>query len=75
MATTVNMSDAKSSLSKLAARAAAGEDIIIARAGKTVAMLTRVPNAGGKRLLGLLQGKIRIAEDFDEPLAEFSDYR
>lgn len=75
MATTVNMNDAKSSLSKLAARAAAGEDIIIARAGKPVAMLTRVPSTGGKRLLGLLQGKIRIAEDFDEPLAEFSDYQ
>jgi antitoxin (DNA-binding transcriptional repressor) of toxin-antitoxin stability system len=41
MATTVNMSDAKSSLSKLAARAAAGEDIFIARAGKPVAMLLR----------------------------------
>jgi antitoxin (DNA-binding transcriptional repressor) of toxin-antitoxin stability system len=75
MATTVNMSDARSSLSKLAARAAAGEDILIARAGTPVAMLTRVPRTGRKRLLGLFRGKIRIAKDFDAPLAEFSDYQ
>jgi hypothetical protein len=37
--------------------------------------LRRVPSTGSKRLLGLLQGKIRIADDFDEPLAEFSDYQ
>ena len=75
MATTVNMSDAKSSLSKLAARAAAGEDILIARAGKPVAMLTRVPPTGRKRLLGLFRGKVRIIKGFDEPLAAFDDYQ
>jgi antitoxin (DNA-binding transcriptional repressor) of toxin-antitoxin stability system len=69
------MSDAKSGLSKLAARAAAGEDILIARAGKPVAMLTRVPPIERKSLLGLFRGKIRIAKDFDAPLAEFHDYQ
>jgi antitoxin (DNA-binding transcriptional repressor) of toxin-antitoxin stability system len=75
MATIVNMNDAKSNLSKLAARAAAGEDILIACAGKPVAMLTRVPRTGRKRLLGLFRGQIRIAKDFDAPLPEFRDYR
>jgi antitoxin (DNA-binding transcriptional repressor) of toxin-antitoxin stability system len=75
VATTVNMSDARSSLSKLAACAAAGEDILIARAGKPVAMLTRVLRTSLKRLLGLFRGKIRIGNDFDAPLAEFSDYQ
>lgn len=75
MATIVNMNDAKSSLSKLASRAAAGEDIFIARAGKPVAMLTRVPRSGRKRLLGLFRGKIKVAKDFDAPLAEFRDYQ
>ena len=75
MATIVNMNDAKSNLSKLAARAAAGEDILIALAGKPVAMLTRVPRTGRKRLLGLFRGQIRIAKDFDAPLPEFRDYR
>lgn len=75
MAVAINITDAKRSLSQLASRAAAGEDIVITRAGKPVAMLTRVPPAGRKRLLGLFRGKIRMAEDFDAPLAEFRDYQ
>jgi antitoxin (DNA-binding transcriptional repressor) of toxin-antitoxin stability system len=74
MATTVNMGDAKSSLSKLAARPAAGEDILIARAGKPVAMLTCLPRKGRKRLLGLYTGKIRISKGFDAPLPSFRAY-
>ncbi len=45
MATLVNMHDAKSSLSRLVKRAAAGEEILIAKHGKPVAMLTRIPAA------------------------------
>ena len=75
MATIVNMHDAKSSLSKLVTRAGAGEDILIARAGQPVALLTRVPARRSKRPLGLFKGKIRIARDFDAPLPEFGEYR
>jgi hypothetical protein len=38
-------------------------------------MLTRVPRKGRKRLLGLFRGKIKVAKDFDAPLAEFHDYQ
>jgi prevent-host-death family protein len=67
------MRDARRNLSTLAARAGEGEDILIVRAGKPVAMLTGVRKVRRKRLLGLFRGKIRIAKDFDAPLAEFSD--
>ena len=74
MATVVNMHDAKSSLSRLVNRAAAGEDILIARDGKPVAMLTRIPVRRARLPVGVLKGKIRIADDFDAPLEEFKDY-
>ena len=68
------MHDAKSSLSKLVNRAAAGEDILIARDGQPVALLTRLPRRNQLSPLGLLKGKIRIAADFDAPLEEFTGY-
>ena len=70
----VNMHDAKSSLSRLAKRAAAGEDIIIARNGKPVALLTRVPARRRPTALGAFKGKIHMAEDFDAILPEFEPY-
>jgi len=74
MALVVNMHDAKSSLSRLVNRAAAGEDILIACDGQPVALLTRIPDRSRKRPLGLFKGKIRLAADFDAPLAEFTEY-
>jgi antitoxin (DNA-binding transcriptional repressor) of toxin-antitoxin stability system len=71
MARVVNMHDVKSSLSRLAKRAAAGEDIVIARNGKPMALLTRVPARRPSTPLGALKGKIHMAEDFDAVLPEF----
>jgi prevent-host-death family protein len=66
---TVNMHEAKTNLSKLVERAAAGEDIVIARAGVPVARLVPVRHHQ-PITLGLLQGRIRIGADFDAPLPE-----
>jgi prevent-host-death family protein len=74
MATVVNMHEAKSSLSRLVKRAAAGEDILIANHGKPVARLTRVSEQRKKAPWGLYKGKIRMADDFDAALEEFKDY-
>jgi antitoxin (DNA-binding transcriptional repressor) of toxin-antitoxin stability system len=57
------MQDAKTSLSQLVKWAAAGEDILIARSGKPVAMLTRLPDRRCSTLLGAFKGKIHMAED------------
>jgi prevent-host-death family protein len=70
--TQVNLYEAKTQLSSLVERAAKGEEIIIAKAGKPVARLTQVaqepkmPREFGKNLLGVTY----IAEDFDAPLPE-----
>ena len=74
MPTIVNMHDAKSSLSRLVKRAAAGEDILIARAGKPVARLTRISARKRRGPLGVFKGKIQMADDFDAPLEVFKDY-
>jgi len=74
MATVVNMHAAKSSLSRLVKRAAAGEQIVIANHGKPVAMLSRVPSSSKKIPWDAFKGKIHMTDDFDAPLDEFKDY-
>jgi prevent-host-death family protein len=62
---TVNIHEAKTHLSRLLKRVAAGEEVIIAKSGKPVARL--IPFAQpGKRILGMDAGKVWIAPDFDE---------
>jgi prevent-host-death family protein len=65
----VNVHEAKTQLSKLLARVAAGEEIVIARAGKPVARLVPIEKKRTRRVLGLDAGKeFWIADDFDGPL-------
>jgi prevent-host-death family protein len=69
MPATYNMHDAKTHLSRLAERAAAGEEIVIARNGKPLARLLAMPERP-KRRLGWWKGQVHIAENFDDPLPE-----
>ena len=70
MSEIVNVHAAKTHLSRLIERAAAGEEIIIARAGKPVARLARLAEPRVRRRPGLLKGRLRVGEDFDAPLPE-----
>jgi prevent-host-death family protein len=66
MATIVNIHEAKTHFSKLLAKVGAGEEIIIAKAGKPVARLGPIePKAQKKRVPGIDKGKIWMADDFD----------
>ncbi len=68
----VNLYEAKTQLSALVDRAAKGEEIVIAKAGKPMAKLSRlepepkVPRKPGGNLLGVTY----MAEDWDAPLSE-----
>jgi len=63
----VNIYEAKTHLSKLVDRAAAGEEIVIARAGKPLARLAPLAEKPrGRVKLGIAKGQIWIAPDFDE---------
>jgi prevent-host-death family protein len=67
MAATYNMHEAKTHLSRLAERAAQGEEIVIARNGHALAKL--VPIEGRKPLkFGFWKGKVWMSDDFDAPL-------
>jgi prevent-host-death family protein len=70
--TQVNLYEAKTQLSSLVERAAKGEEIVIAKAGKPMARLvapspdSHPPRKPGKNLMGITY----IADGFDEPLPE-----
>jgi prevent-host-death family protein len=63
----VNMHDAKTQFSRLVDRAAAGETIVIAKAGRPVARLVPlepVTNSGPRRT-GFMLGMYSVPDDFD----------
>jgi prevent-host-death family protein len=64
----VNTHEAKTHLSRLLRRVAAGEEITIANRGVPVARLVPVPMEKPVRKLGIYGDTIKIADDFDAPL-------
>jgi prevent-host-death family protein len=67
---TVNIHEAKTHLSRLVAEAAAGHEVIIAKAGKPVARLVPLALPPQRRRLGVLKGELTVPDDFDAPLPE-----
>jgi prevent-host-death family protein len=69
---TVTIHQAKTNLSKLIARVEAGEEIVIMRGKNPVARLEPILKRQGKRMAGMLKGKIPDLPDefFFEPLPE-----
>lgn len=66
---TVNVHEAKTTLSRLLAQVEAGEEVIIARRGRPAARL--VPyREEGKREPDVLKGRIDIPDSFFDPLPE-----
>ena len=63
LSTTVNIHQAKTHLSRLLEQAAAGHDIVIAKAGRPVARLVPVAPAPAQRQLGGLAGRGVIPDD------------
>ena len=64
----LNLYEAKSQLSALVEQAAAGEEIVIAKAGVPRARLVAVRRK--PRRPGGSAGKIRVSADFDDPLPD-----
>lgn len=68
MTVIVNVHQAKTHLSRLLARVQAGEEIIIANAGRPVARLVPATERPAKRLPGSAAGHFVVPDDFDDPL-------
>ena len=69
---TLNLYEAKTQLSSLVDKAAAGEEIIIAKNGTPMAKLVAV-RSRPLRKPGKLKGKIWISKDFDAPMPDIED--
>ena len=68
MSVIVNVHEAKTHLSRLLEQAHAGEEIIVAKAGKPYARLMPLESKPPQRQPGRLKG--RLGDSFFEPLAE-----
>ena len=62
----INIHQAKTNLSRLIEKTLAGEDVIIAKAGKPVAKLVAYKEKVKPRKLGLLKGKIFVPDNFND---------
>ena len=67
-----NVAEAKAHFSTLVRKALQGEEVVIARDNTPLVKL--VPVGVRSRTPGSAKGRIRIAADFDAPLADFDDY-
>jgi prevent-host-death family protein len=63
-----NLYEAKTNLSQLVDRAAAGEEIIIAKNGVPLARLVSLETRTERRTPGGWEGAVQISDDFDAPL-------
>ena len=63
-----NVHEAKSNLSRLLQKVAAGEEVIIMRDGEPVAELIPYRKRTRKRQLGFATGQIEMIEGWDRPM-------
>lgn len=61
---------AKTDLSRLVARARAGEEVVLAHGKRPVVRLVPVEQAPPRRRFGALRGKLVVDDAFFEPLPE-----
>lgn len=73
MTTQVNVAEAKAKLSDLIERAANGEDIVIARAGRPQVRLVPVPERTRPREFGQLRGQIVFHPGWEDDVPDFED--
>lgn len=66
----VNIHEAKTNLSRLLAQVEKGEEVIIAKAGKPIALLTKFKKVENKRKLGRDAGLFNVPDNFDDPLPD-----
>ena len=64
----VNIHEAKTHLSRLIEDVANGNEVLIAKGGRAMARLVPLGRDDSPRRIGLLKGKLRIADEFDRSL-------
>jgi prevent-host-death family protein len=64
----INIHQAKTHLSRLVEDVAKGSEVLIAKGGRPMARLVPLRRDETPRRAGLLKGKLRIADEFDQAL-------
>ena len=67
---TLSLYDAKTALSELVDRAAAGEEFVIAKSGRPMALLSPLRDVKPLRVPGKGKGKWGLKKSFDAPLPD-----
>ena len=72
---TFNVHEAKTNFSAILAMVAAGEEVVVAKAGTPVAIISAFRQPSSSRKPGLFRGQVKINEAFFEPMEpEFLEY-
>jgi antitoxin (DNA-binding transcriptional repressor) of toxin-antitoxin stability system len=64
----INIHEAKTHLSRLVEDVANGNEVLIAKGGRAMAKLVPLGRDDSPRRAGLMKGKLRIADQFDQSL-------
>jgi len=64
----INIHEAKTHLSRLIEDVANGNEVLIAKGGRAMARLVPLGRDDSPRRVGLLKGKLKVADDFDRSL-------
>jgi antitoxin (DNA-binding transcriptional repressor) of toxin-antitoxin stability system len=64
----INIHEAKTHLSRLVEDVANGNEVLIAKGGRAMAKLVPLGRDDSPRRPGLMKGKLRIADQFDQSL-------
>jgi antitoxin (DNA-binding transcriptional repressor) of toxin-antitoxin stability system len=61
-------------LPELVREVPAGDEVILTQDARPVAKLVPLPSAPPQRVFGDLKGVLTVADDFNDPLADFAGY-
>ncbi len=70
----VKLKEAETRLAELIEEVASGEEVVIIRSDGTSFKIVPIGEVGASPKFGSAKGLIKIADDFDEPLADFEEY-
>jgi prevent-host-death family protein len=72
--TQIDLQEAQEQFMKLIELAASGEEIVISKNKRPFVKLLPISNPIRQREFGSAKGLIKMADDFDESLADFEEY-
>jgi antitoxin (DNA-binding transcriptional repressor) of toxin-antitoxin stability system len=70
----INLKEAETQLAQLIEEVSGGQEVVITRADGRSFQIVSITTSQARPKFGSAKGLIKIANDFDEPLADFEDY-